>query len=139
MTLLEEIQSKCSVELLNSRDHQAIADQVNIGRVKVAKKLGGIGLVLETLGPTDGAALLDTLQALTASIPSLKWAWYLIERGELDFGSTATRGMIDTLVTNGVMPGVVGGLLKAVAEVPDPITEYDVRVACYADDGDYLA
>lgn len=126
MTLLEEIQSKCSTELIDSHDYQAIADQVNTGRTKVVQKLGGIGLVLETLGPTDGTTLLDTLQSLTSSIPVLKWAWYLIERGELDFGSAATRGMIDQLVIGGVTPEVVGVLLKGVAEVPDLVSAIDV-------------
>lgn len=138
MTLREEIQNKCSSELLLSRDHQAIADAVNVGRIKVERRLGGIGLLLETLGPTDGAALLDVLHSLTATVPALKWAWYLIERGELDFGSPATRGMIDQLVVGGIMAEPVANTLKAVAEVPDHITEYDVRVACYADNGDYL-
>lgn len=112
--------------LVASGDYQAIADALNATRTKVQPKLGGIGLVLETLGPVDGATLLDTLQGMTASIPALKWAWYLIERGELDFGSAATRGMIDTLVAGGVMPEAVGSALKGVAEVPDPVTAAQV-------------
>ena len=112
--------------LVASRDYQAIADVLSAGRVTVAPKLGGIGLVLETLGPVDGAALLDTLQAMTASVPALKWAWYLIERGELDFGSAATRGMVDMLVTGGAMPAPVGAALKAVAEMPVTVTAAQV-------------
>ena len=100
MTLLEEIQSKCSAELIASNDHQAIADAVNMGRTKIVQKLGGIGLVMETLGPTDGAALLDQLDALSATNSAVKWAFVLINRGELDFGSPATRAMIDVLVTS---------------------------------------
>ena len=129
MTLLAEIQAKCSPELIASRDHQAIADAVNEGRTKVSARLGGIGLVLETLGPTDGAALLDALQAQTATIPALKWAWYLIERGELDFGSTATRAMIETLV-----PSPAKEALLAVAVQPDPLTAS--RVANALDGGE---
>jgi len=134
MPLLEEIQSKCDAALIASRDHQAIANAVNVGRTKVSPRLGGIGLVLETLGPTDGAALLDQLEAMAPTNSAVKWAFVLINRGELDFGSAATRGMIDLLLPNGA-----GAALKAVAEVPDHITEYDVRVACYTDNGDYLA
>lgn len=129
MTLLAEIQTKCSAELIASRDHQAIADAVNVGRVKIAPRLGGIGLVLETLGPTDGAALLDALQAQTATIPALKWAWYLIERGELDFGSPATRAMIEALV-----PTPAKEALLAVAVQPDPVT--GARVANALDGGE---
>lgn len=116
--------------LLASRDYAAIADALNAGRVKITSKLGGIGLVLETLGPTDGAALLDALEAQAASVPALKWAWVLVNRGELDFGSAATRAMIDTLI-----PEPARTLLKAVAEVPDPVTAAQVEVALKNDDG----
>ena len=117
MLLLEEIQSKCSAELLASRDHDAIAATVNAGRTKVQTTLGGIGTVLETLGPIDGAVLLDSLEAMAATNSAVKWAFVLINRGELDFGSTATRGMIDMLI-----PGAAGTALKAVAEKPDPLS-----------------
>lgn len=116
--------------LLASRDYQAIADALNAGRVKITSKLGGIGLVLETLGPTDGAALLDALEAQAASVPALKWAWVLINRGELDFGSAATRAMIAALVSEPARAS-----LLAVAEVPDPVTAAQVEVAMKNDDG----
>ena len=135
MTLLDEIQAKCTPELIASHDYQAIADAVNAGRTRVEKTLGGIGTVLETLGPVDGAALLDSLQSMTASVPALKWAWYLIERGELDFGSAATRGMIDQFVADGAMPAGVGALLKGVAEVPDPVSIHELTCAAQNDDG----
>ena len=117
MTLLEELQAKCSAQLLASRDHDAIAATVNVGRTKVQTTLGGIGTVLETLGPIDGAALLDSLEAMAATNSAVKWAFVLINRGELDFGSAATRAMIDMLV-----PGAAGDALKAVAEKPDPLS-----------------
>ena len=135
MTLLQEIIVKCSPEILATHDTQAITDAFNVGHTKVATKLGGIGLVLETLGPDNGAALLDGLQAMTTTVPALKWAWYLIERGELDFGSPATRGMIDTLVAQGAIAEPLGTALKAAAEVPDPIDELTIRKTVLADDG----
>ena len=125
--MLQEIQSKCSAELIASRDHDAIAAAVNVGRIRIAPKLGGFGLVLETLGPEAGAALLDALEAQKASISALKWAWYLLERGELDFGSDATRGMIYTLV-----PSPAKEALLAVAQVPDPVTAQQVSDALRA-------
>lgn len=124
MSLLAEIQAKCSPELIASRNYDAIAAAVNVGRTKIVSRLGGIGLVLETLGPTDGAALLDALEAQAASVPALKWAFVLINRGELDFGSPATRAMIDVLV-----PGAVGEALKAVAVQADPVTAIEVATA----------
>ena len=125
MSLYTQIQA-LDPALVASGDYQAIADTVNSGRTKVVTRLGGIGLVLETLGPVDGAALLDTLQGMAAAVPALKWAWYLIERGELDFGSAATRAMIDQLVLGGAMPEAVGAALKGVAEVPDVVTAAQV-------------
>jgi len=124
MTLLEEIQSKCSAELIASGDHGAIASAMNVGRTKIVQKLGGIGLVMETLGPTDGAALLDQLDALTATNSAVKWAFVLINRGELDFGSSATRAMIDILVSSPAKE-----LLLAVANVPDKVTAQQVSDA----------
>ena len=116
--------------LLASRDYQAIADALNAGRVKVVPRLGGIGLVLETLGPEAGAALLDALEAQAATVPALKWAWVLVNRGELDFGSPATRSMITALVSEPARAS-----LLAVAEVPDPVTAAAVEVAVKNDDG----
>lgn len=121
MLTLAEIQDKCDPALIAAREHGAISAVLNVGRVKIAQRLGGIGLVLETLGPVDGAALLDSLEAASAGVPALRWAFVLINRGELDFGSSATRAMIDTLNL-----GAAGDLLKAVAEVPDPVSVADV-------------
>lgn len=134
MNLFEEI-SALNPELVAGRDYVAIATALSAGRRKVVARTGGIGLVLELLGPEVGAVLLDTLQAMTASVPSLKWAWYLIERGELDFGSAATRGMIDSLVTGGAMDINIGNALKAAAEIPDPVTADQVEIAMKNEDG----
>ena len=116
-TLLDEIHAKCSPELIAARDHDAIAALVSAGRVRIGQRLGGIGLILETLGPTDGAALLDQLEATAASNSAVKWAMVLVNRGELDFGNAATRAMIDLLV-----PGATADALKAVAQFADPVT-----------------
>ncbi len=137
--LLQEIQAKCSPALLASRDSEAIAAAVSVGRVRIVRRLGGIGTIMEALGPAAGAAVLDQLDALKAGNSALKWGWLLLERGELDFGSAATRAMIDGLVTAGAMPGNVGAAIKALAEQPDPVDELDVRRAIWADNGDYLA
>lgn len=134
MTLFEEISTLDPV-LVASRDYAVIAATLSVGRKKVTTRTGGIGLVLELLGPENGSALLDTLQAMTATVPSLKWAWYLIERGELDFGSAATRGMIDSLVAGGAMDTNIGMALKAAAEIPDPVGADQVEVAMKNQDG----
>ena len=106
-------------------DHNGIAQTISAqGRKRVTTRLGGIGLVLETLGPTDGAALLDQLDALRATNSAVKWGWLLLERGELDFGSPVTRALLDALC-----PAPVAAALKATAEVPDTVTTADVDAA----------
>lgn len=139
MTLLEEIKTKCSAELLASQDADAIAAAVNVGRTRIVPRLGGIGAVMETLGSVDGPLVLDALDSLKATLPAVRWGWVLLERGELDFGSTVTRQMIDGLVMGGVMTEDQGLSIKALAEQPDPVSEFDVRRAIWADDGSYLA
>lgn len=121
MTLLEEIQAACSQELIDSKEHGAIAAAVSVGRTKIASRLGGIGAVMEALGPTDGAALLDALEAQAATVPALKWAFTLINRGELDFGSDATRAMIVTLI-----PEPARTALLNVAQVAAPVSVAEV-------------
>ena len=130
--LIDDIKAKCP-EALASKDPQAIADAFNVGRVRVVNKLGGIGTVLETLGPDNGAALLDNLEAMAATNSAVKWAFVLINRGELDFGSSATRSMMDLL-----LPAEVAAALKSIAEVPDPITELDVRKTLWDESGEWL-
>ena len=139
MTLLDEIKSKCSPELLASRDSTSIAAAVNVGRTRIAPRLGGIGAVMETLGAVDGPLVLDALDSLQATLPAVRWGWVLLERGELDFGSTVTRQMIDGLVMGGVMTEAQGLSIKSLAEQADPVSEFDVRQAIWADDGSYLA
>ena len=139
MTLLDEIKTKCSAELLASQDADSIAAVVNVGRTRIVPRLGGIGAVMETLGSVDGPVVLDALDSLKATLPAVRWGWVLLERGELDFGATVTRQMIDGLVMGGVMTEDQGLSIKALAEQPDPVTEFDVRRAIWADDGSYLA
>lgn len=139
MTLLDEIKAKCSPELLASRDSDAIAALVSVGRTSIVPRLGGIGAVMETLGAVDGPVVLDALDSLKATLPAVKWGWVLLERGELDFGSVVTRQLIDGLVMGGVMTDAQGLAIKSLAEQPDPVSEFDVRKAIWADDGEYLA
>lgn len=129
MTLLEEIKTKCSAELLASQDADAIASAVSVGRTRIVPRLGGIGAVMETLGAVDGPLVLDALDSLKGTVPAVKWGWVLLERGELDFGSTVTRQLIDSLTAGGVMTAEQAGKLKALAVVPAPVTTQDVIAA----------
>lgn len=131
------IQADTALQALMPDTH-AIAAALSVGRARVTTRLGGVGVVLEALGPVEGAAVLDTLDALKATSSPVKWAWVLINRGELDFGSLATRGMIQQLQIGGALTSPQAATLLALAEVPDPVDEMDVRRAIYADDGSLL-
>lgn len=126
MKLLDEIKSKCSPELLASREHGEIAVAVSAVRTRIVSRLGGIGAVMETLGASDGPAVLDALEALKAANPAIRWGWVLLERGELDFGSPVTRQMIDGLVAGGVMAAAHGDALKGLAVETAPVSVHEV-------------
>lgn len=117
MTLLDEIQAKSSTALLAAHDYQAIADVVNVGRVKLVERLGGIGTIMNALGPDGGAALLDQLETVATTSSAVKWGMKLIIDGTFDFGLQSSRSMIDQLV-----PEPARSALKALAEVPDPVS-----------------
>lgn len=119
-------------------DFEAIAAALSVGRKQVVSRLGGVGVVMESLGAEDGAAVLDALDALRAVSSPVKWAWVLIERGELDFGSAATRGMIQQLALAGAIPAPAEAALLAISEVPDPVTAAQVEVACKSDTGELI-
>lgn len=129
MNLFEEIQAKCSPELLASLEHGAIAAAVSDGRTSVVSRLGGIGAVLETLGVVDGPAVLDALDSLRSSNPAVRWGWVLLERAELDFGSPVTRQLIDSLAASGVMTAEQAEKLKSLAVVPAPVGVQEVVAA----------
>lgn len=137
MTMLDDIRA-LPQEVLAARDTQAIAAALSVGRTRLASTLIGFGRVLDALGPVDGATVLDTLEAIKASNPPLKWAWYLLERGELDVALASVRGQIDMLALGGALTTAQAAALKALAETPDPIDEMTVRQACWSDEGAWL-
>ena len=128
MTLLEEIQSKCPAEMIAARNDKVITAAVNAGRVKVAPYEGGIGSIMRALGPVDGATFLDSLESLSGSVPSIKWAMVLIRDGNLDFGDATVRAQIDSMVP-GLLTDAQATALKALASVPDPVSLSDVSDA----------
>jgi len=143
MALLNDIKALAKTDpefatLIASKDTQAVARVLSVGRVALKERLAGIGTILVTLGAVEGPALLDALVAATESNRLVYWAWKLIESGQLDLGQPLTRAQIDVFVALGVISAGGGAALKALAEYPTPITEYAVRVALYADDGTYL-
>ena len=61
----------------------------------------GPGSIMDALGPTEGAALLDVIKASTD--PVMRWGLQVVETGKLDIGLASTRAQIDALVAAGAL------------------------------------
>ena len=116
-------------------DTQAIASLLSQGRTRLEATPIGFGSVLIVLGAEAGPAFLDALSALRSENPTLKWAWTLLERGELDVSTNLVREQLDLFVLSSMLTTEQAAALKALAERPDPISEFAVRQAIYNDDG----
>lgn len=134
MTLLDEIKAKCSTELLASGDHQAIADAVNVGRVKPQPTRIGEGKILEVLGLAAGNAFLDVID----NVPDFRHVKKIVARGDFDMSTAVSQAGVDGMVPVGVLTQEQADLLKALGMTPDPISEFDVRRTLYAEDGTFL-
>lgn len=106
----------------------AIAAILSAGRMRCAPRPIGLGTILSVFGALRGAEILDALDALRESVPAIKWAWTLIERGELDVGDAATRAQIDSL-TPAVFSAAEAAALKALALVPEAVSAEQVSRA----------
>jgi hypothetical protein len=158
MTLIDEIRAKCPPELLNARNAQAITDAVNVGRTRVDEvtKFASLGISerfpsLNGLpGPLGAELLFRKLEAfapVALQSPdigvSLLGGAVIRQMGHLKgagmaIGSPAVRQMLAALVGAGAITQVEADALVSVASLPDPITEFEVRRACWADNGDWL-
>ena len=93
-----------------------VATLLNAPSTRIVTFQAGIGTILSRLGPEDGTTVLNTIESLKTVDPAIKWGWYLIERGDLDFGDPVTRLMIDKLVSESIITPEIGAKLKGLAE-----------------------
>lgn len=157
MALLDEIKTKCSAaQLANLKAtndpaaYAAVAATVSAGRVKTVEKRIRHTDVLAALGAEEGAAVIDAIAAVAPNdglTPGrrknrpLAYALEMLKPASaqgLDVGNTQTRTQLDDLATAGVMKPAQAAALKALAEVPDPVTDRDVSAATRRDDGSWL-
>lgn len=61
----------------------------------------GIGTILDVLGPVEGAALLDVLEASTD--PVMKWGMDVLRASSLDISKPSTQAVLDELVAQGIL------------------------------------
>lgn len=124
---------------------QAIADALSAGRTRIAPHFASERGILERYpgGPLAGDALLAALEAFAATADPMarivgRALRFLGTPEGLDIGSPATQGLIDALHAGGVLTQAQRDGLRAMATVADPVPEWDVRCAVYADDGALL-
>ena len=125
----------------------ALADLLNAPSTTLAKTrmVTARGIMASYgLGPAAGAAFLDKMESLSASVPAIKWAMkFLQAEAGIDVGEPATQLMLTSLIgVGGVTQAEVDGV-KAMALQPASraevlfgvgvqITEADVRAALEA-------
>jgi hypothetical protein len=84
----------------------------------LVKTLAGPGLIMETIGADEGAALLDSMVQLSQISSPVKWAMKMIvDKDGIDVASLAFRQQLDSLVQIGKIASVNAAKIKALAEV----------------------
>ena len=123
MTLLEEIQSKCTPEEIASKEHGLIATKVSLGRTQpdLHKEIGH-GSILETIGITKGTALLDAIYAT----PSLKYVVPLLEQGRLKAASPLIAIACAGFVAASIITSEEAEALVNLGKMPAPVSVYEV-------------
>lgn len=110
---------------VGTNDDARIAEILNAGRTRLTARPIGVGAVMVLFGATRGAEILDLLDGMREAVPAIKWAWHLLEHGELDVGEPATRAQIDML-TGSVFSSAEAAQLKALALEAEAITPAQV-------------
>lgn len=112
-------------------DTQAIADALSAGRTRWKHTDIGVGTIIEALGLAAANPVLDALYAS----PDYRHVKPLLEQGRLRLDVVAQAGMLQPLVTGGLLTEAQLDALIARAKEPAPVDEYQVRVAIYNDNG----
>ena len=121
-------------------DTQAIADALSVGRVKV----GTVSREwLATWSASNGmrAIMQDVSETAGHPLRSIALATLYVLAGAadgIDLSQSQNIAMVQAWVTAGAMPQIEADNLIALATTPDPVSEWDVRVAIINDDGSVL-
>lgn len=112
-------------------DTQAIAAALSVGRTRYVETQIGVGTIIEVLGFAAANPVLDALYAS----PDYRHVKPLLDQGRLRLDVVAQAGMLQPLVTGGLLTQAQLDALIARAKEAAPVAEYDVRMAIYNDDG----
>ena len=113
-----------------SRDYTAIAAALSAGRTKPQATSIGKGTIIGVLGMAVGNAFLDVID----NVPDYRHIKDVIRAGVFDVSLEASKLGIDAMVP-AVLTQAEADALKALGEVPDPVTAAQVEVAMKNDDG----
>ena len=112
-------------------DTQAIAAALSVGRTRYVETQIGVGTIIEVLGLAAANPVLDALYAS----PDYRHVKPLLDQGRLRLDVVAQAGMLQPLVTGGLLTQAQLDALIARAKEAAPVDEYAVRMAIYNDDG----
>lgn len=121
MTLLQEIQSKCTPELIASGEHGEIAALVSVGRTRPQKTEIGKGTILATLGIATGNAFLDVID----TVPDYRHVKTIIQNGLFDMSLAVSVGGVQALVP-AVLTQAEADSLIALGVAPAPVSVAEV-------------
>ncbi len=108
-------------------DSRAIADALSAGRTCWKHTEIGVGTIIEVLGLAAANPVLDALYAS----PDYRHVKPLLDQGRLRLDVVAQAGMLQPLVTGGLLTQAQLDALIARAKEPAPVDEYQVRVAIH--------
>jgi hypothetical protein len=111
-------------------DTQALAAALSAGRTLYVETNIGVGTIIEVLGLSVANPVLDAIYAS----PDYRHVKPLLDQGRLRLDSEFVRGALQTMVPT-LLTQAQRDALVARAAVADPVSEYEVRCAIYADDG----
>lgn len=112
-------------------DTQAIAAPLSVGRTRYVETQIGVGTIIEVLGLAAANPVLDALYAS----PDYRHVKPMRDQGRLRLDVVAQAGMLQPLVTGGLLTQAQLDALIARAKEAAPVDEYAVRMAIYNDDG----
>ncbi|MDI3489570.1 MAG: hypothetical protein PWP11_847 [Thauera sp.] len=111
-------------------DTQALAAALSAGRVRYVETNVGVGTIIEVLGLATANPVLDAIYAS----PDYRHVKPLLDQGRLRLDSEFVRGALQAMVPALLTQEQCDALITRSA-APDPVGEYDVRMAIYNDDG----
>lgn len=116
---------------LAARDIDALTAILSAGRTRPSQTEIGNGTIIDTIGLTDGTALLDAIHAQ----PAYKYVIPLLEQGRLKVGSGVVREALVELVAGNVLTQSDADALYALGVEPDLLSRQDVCDALFNPDG----